>query len=149
MTPTGNGCNWTIKADDEPACDRLVLNGGWKLVFAKLDSPQEAARRKQKEFIQKAETAKTKRRDDFMQAQQQNQVHGRHISMQKVKVNPNTNRSQPQTTQESDSSNDIAAVKAQIGALTSSVDRQENRMDQLENILFQCTVQFGHCQAST
>ena len=86
--PTGNGCNWTIKADDEPACDRLVLNGGWKLVFAKLDSPQEAARRKQKEFIQKAETAKTKRRDDFMQAQQQNQVHGRHISMQKVKVNP-------------------------------------------------------------
>jgi hypothetical protein len=136
MFPTANGCNWSLKADEDPACDRLVLNGGLKLVIEKLDSPQEAAHKKQKESIQKAEAAKTKRRDDFMQAHQQNTEDAWQTYLDaKGKGKSKPNRSQ--TTHDSDSNKDIAAIKAQLGALSSRVDRQENRMDQLESTLSQ------------
>ena len=136
MFPTANGCNWSLKADEDPACDRLVLNGGRKLVIEKLDSPQETVHKKQKESIQKAEAAKTKRRDDFMQAQQQNTEDAWQTYLDaKGKGKSKPNRSQ--TTHDSDSNKDIAAIKAQLGALSSRVDRQENRMDQLESTLSQ------------
>ena len=72
MTVAAGYCSWSVKADEDPAADRLIVPGGAKLVIEQIDTPHDAAVRKHSEGIRKAEAAKTKRHDDFLQSQSQN-----------------------------------------------------------------------------
>ena len=138
MIPFSGGCCWTLKADTDPSSDRLILDGGIKLVIDKIDTPHEIAIKKQKEDNRKLEAAKTKRREDYRTAQTSRQTTEdawQQYRDNKAKGKTKTDRALP--TPDSDTSKDIAAIKAQLGALTSRVDHQESRMDQLEGTLTQ------------
>ena len=129
MTVAAGYCSWSVKADEDPAADRLIMPGGAKLVIEQIDMPHDAAVRKHSEGIRKAEAAKTKRRDDFLQSQSQNDQPDHWLA---YRANKGASKGTPRPSQQNESNSELAALKAQVGALTARVDRQDGRLDNIE-----------------
>ena len=134
MTVAAGYCSWSVKADEDPAADRLIMPGGAKLVIEQIDTPHDTAVRKHSEGIRKAEAAKTKRHDDFLQSQSQNDQPDHWLA---YRANKGASKGIPRPSQQNESNSELAALEAQVGGLTARVDRQDGRLDNIEGTLTQ------------
>ena len=144
-TTGADSSTWTIKADQEPPADRIILHDGRKVVITKMPSCSEQFELKQKNELAKREAAKAERRTNLLlsapargnprDVEETSDPWAQALKQRSVNGTGSAPAPGSSTTVAGPSNADLTRVRQEVAVLASRIDMHEGRIDKLESTI--------------